>query len=384
MPGTPILDLEKDPPQPSAKWKLQLIGLALGSAIGFGITKLPIDPVTALLCLPAFYLAVAIHEIGHLIAGKLAGMDPGGLIVGGFAMIKSGERWVFRFDYRNIMCGGLAKPLPPNGEFSRSKFAWMVAGGPLASLLFAAAMGAARLRYGSGPLAWRGSLFWTAVFITIISLVPGSGGVNKTDGARLWMLLRHPARALSWVAMLMIQTEETNGVRPRDWNPKLVKQMLETSPSEGQYLYSEWLAFYRSSDEDDEVAALEHLENALARSKRGSTMLRHCWFLEAAQASALARGNAAHARVWLERASKLRRPLSIASVEASIAICEKRYDDALVHLAAARDFLIRQKLDSGLIRFAKEKLDEYKHQCVMARDQVIASVASIHEVAPPA
>jgi hypothetical protein len=51
-----------------------------------------------LLLLPALYLAIAFHEIGHLAGGKLVGMEMGGISVGAFVLTKSGKNWVFRFD----------------------------------------------------------------------------------------------------------------------------------------------------------------------------------------------------------------------------------------------------------------------------------------------
>ena len=62
----------------------------------------------------------------------------------------------------------------------------------------------------------------------------------------------------------------------------------------------------------------------------------------------------------------MREPLSTYGVEAAIAICEKRYDDALRLLNKAGVRIERRKLDSGLARFAKEKLAEYKELCANA------------------
>jgi hypothetical protein len=53
-----------------------------------------------LLLLPALYLVIAIHELGHLAAGRLAGLDTGGIAVGGFVFTKAGKNWTFRFDRR--------------------------------------------------------------------------------------------------------------------------------------------------------------------------------------------------------------------------------------------------------------------------------------------
>ena len=59
----------------------------------------------------------------------------------------------------------------------------------------------------------------------------------------------------------------------------------------------------------------------------------------------------------------MKEPVSTDSVEAVIAMREERYDDALRLLARARARIERYKLDSGLARFAKEKLAEYEEMC---------------------
>lgn len=123
------------------------------------------------------------------------------------------------------------------------------------------------------------------------------------------------------------------------------------------------MAFYRSLDDDSEAAALEHLENALASSARGGKALRHAVFLEAASASANLRKQASQARIWCSRACKLRKPESLHVIEAGIATCEGRYEEAVMHWEAERTRVDRRRLDSGLIRFAKEKWAEYETEC---------------------
>lgn len=366
MSETPIFDLEENPPKTRHRWPAML--LVVPVTMGILLAPLYAEMITTsapsfngLLWILAIYVSIAIHEIGHLFAGKLVGMDPGGISVGGVRLFKSGERWVFRFD--GPLIGGFAKPLLVRGDFRRGPHAWMVAGGPIASLLFLAVCFAAVVEFGGGAWSWIGTLFWGAT-LPLTSLIPYSGGGVKSDASLLWQLLKDPDESRRWIALLALQTEETKGAQPREWDPVLMEEALSVKESQPHYTYAQLLAFYRGADQRNPGVAMQHLENALVSASRGGDKrVRAACFLEAAAAMARERKNAAGARVWLERSRKLHKPRSTAGVEAEIAMAEGRYEHAIRHWQGARDFFVKKRLDSGLVRFATERIAEREGEC---------------------
>ena len=162
--------------------------------------------VTGFWWFPLLYASIALHEVGHLIAGKLVGMEAGGIVVGGLMLLKSGGRWRWHFDYRRILSGGLAKPLPRKTDFDPARYAWMLAGGPLTNILLAVVSGIVFWRTG-GALEWMGTVFWINVILFAGTLIPTAGG-NKSDGARLWILLRNEQESRLWIALLQLMTED--------------------------------------------------------------------------------------------------------------------------------------------------------------------------------
>jgi hypothetical protein len=143
--------------------------------------------------------------------------------------------------------------------------------------------------------------------------------------------------------------------------------MMQADAFGGEFLSCQFLAYYRYFDEGAETRALDHLENALAKSDRAGIALRHALFLEAASASAIIRKQAVQARTWRERACKLRKPESLDVVDGAIAMCDGRYQEAAQHWEAAQADVERRRLDSGLIRFAKEKWAEFESICKAPR-----------------
>src|SRR5271168_4110511 len=123
--------------------------------------------------------------------------------------------------------------------------------------------------------------FWAAA-ITVLSLVPLSTGIHKSDGARLRMILRQPEQSRAWMAAVAVQAENAKGVRPRDWDPELVEQMLATAPAGGHQVFPHLMAFPRRLDERNDSAALKHLEIALAASAQSGKAMRQVLFLQAA------------------------------------------------------------------------------------------------------
>jgi hypothetical protein len=242
----------------------------------------------------------------------------------------------------------------------------MVAGGPLASFALTVASEVVFILHGRGTWGWIGTLFWVGLLITFIPLLPLSSGINKSDGARLWTIMQRPEQLGPWMAVLKLQTEETGGILPRNWDAEVFDQMLMAEPSANEYPYIQLLAYYRFIDQNQEEEALKHLENALRQSARCGKRFRQCLFLEAGGSSAYVRRNTAQARTWLTRTGKVRKPLSTGSLEAAIAIREKRYDDAIRHLTAVQNNIDRRKLDSGLARLAKEKVAKHKQLCELA------------------
>jgi len=321
MPETPILDLDQSPPEPPATMVPIMVGLAIGAVL-----------------------------VGILILAKMGKMpDWSWPRANGLLFTKSGRNWVFRFD-RHRWLGGFFQPLSPDVDLPLNRYALCVAGGPIASDVFLLLCWWLRIQYGNGERDWIGSLFWVPLLTVLLAVIPMTAGLNKSDSARLWQLIRYPERARAWIALLAIQSEDANGVRPRDWSPETFQQMMQADAFGGEFLSCQFLAYYRCLDEGAETRALDHLENALAKSGRAEIALRHAPFLEAASASAMIRKQAAQARTWCERACKLREPVSLEVINAGIAMCEERYPDAVQHWEAAQDFVDRRRLDSGLVR----------------------------------
>jgi hypothetical protein len=314
------------------------------------------------LLLPLLYVAIAIHELGHAAAAKLVGVEMGAISVGPIIWHKSGGHWVFRWDWRRWGGGGFFKPLTGEIGLDPKPFAWSVAGGPIASLLVIACSTALWVRYGDGSWSWIGTLFWASLLTLALSILPFSLAVNKTDGARLWQFARHPEQARQVMALIGVQSEEAKGLRPREWNPVLFDAMMQIGRSNAEYPWCQLMAFYRAFDQGADEEAMECLERALASSARAGRLIRHALYLEAACSSALVRKNAANARAWQARASKLRKP-QIGAVEAGIAMCEGRYAEALENWVSARAQVDRLRGDSGLIRFAKAKWSELEAEC---------------------
>jgi hypothetical protein len=348
MSETPILDLENAPPRLARPWFAWLLGGAIGGVL---VVQQPVA-VDFTWWFPLLYLSIALHEIGHLIAAKLVGMESGGLVIGGLVILKSGARWVVRFDWRRILSGGLAKPLPRKGDFYSARHAWMIAGGPIATVLLVVI-----------GVLFHWNCLWVLNAILLMSCLLPSSGMNKSDGARIWLLLRNPEDSQSFMAVLQVQTQETEGILPGDWDSDLVKEMLRGGPESGDKAYRQMLAFYRCIHQGNPDAALLHLEKALAGSARCGRVCRQWCFLEAACSTALLRGDAAKARTWLQRAVKVRKPESKANVEASIAMAEGRYQDAIPLWDESLAFIAKRRGDSGLIRFTKMKIAEYREQC---------------------
>jgi hypothetical protein len=296
----------------------------------------------------------------------MAGMAPGGLIVGGFVILKSGDRWTFHFDYRRILSGGVAVPQPVKGKFGIAPFATMVAAGPIASILSTLVCWLAFLKYGSGTSDWIGSFFWASA-VGLLSLIPMSSGIHKSDTAVLWMLWTQPDQARAWMASIAVQTESAKGIRPREWDPEMVEQMLAVSPSGSGRIFRHLMAYYRCLDEKNEAAAMEHLETALAASALSGKAVRQALFMEAAEVNALLKHNSGHARIWRDRALKLRKPQTIACVDGALAMSEGRFDDALRDIVSARDFIVKRKLACGLSRFALQRLDGRQRICEESR-----------------
>lgn len=375
MAQTPILDLQCEPPAMRRSWAPILVGVLIGLAL---VRWVSIDGLT---WFPVLIISIAIHEIGHVAAGKLAGMKPGGIVVCGLMILKSGDRWLCRFDVRRLLSGGVAKPLPAKHDFDPRRYAWMVAGGPIATLLLLAVSGIAYWR-SAGPAGLVNSFWWINLTLFLGVLIP-TDGVNKSDGARLWLLLHDPEDSRSWIAFLQLLAEETVGVLPRYWDSEMFAGMMQYRPGSSDGAYRELLAFYRRIDERNVEGALEHFEKALAATGRGGRLLRHACFLEAVCASAILRANPAAARTWLARATRVRKPMSRHGPDAAIAQSEGRYADAIGSWDAALAFVVARKFDSGLARFGKAKIIEYREQCQEAIGAArIASAAQASAARP--
>jgi hypothetical protein len=177
-------------------------------------------------------------------------------------------------------------------------------------------------------------------------------GVFKSDGYRLLTLLRDGPEATQVKDAVLLTAASLQGVRPRDWDPSLVRRVLDPAALQPGFAS---LAHQRAIDAGDDVDARRWLPRMLDDAAHLPRTLRPSVYLAAAIHKARLDGDAAEARAWLEAA----RGPSLFDVstervlaEAEILLAEGRVTDAAVlarrELARATRHLAehRERLDA--------------------------------------
>jgi len=184
-------------------------------------------------------LAPLLHEVGHLVGGRLAGYRFMGLIWGPIRLLRTSGRLEFGFNKSLSLAGGIAICVPQDGVSRKRELVLFIAGGPAASLLVgAAALGVVVLAFP--PSVWVNSPTITiaglvmgvfglaSLAIGFITSLPIPGALVPSDGAQLLRLAKGGAAQRREAAVRALTGLSLSGEAPENWPSSLIDDALST------------------------------------------------------------------------------------------------------------------------------------------------------------
>jgi hypothetical protein len=168
--------------------------------------------------------ALVLHELGHTLTGKALGMRLRAFVVGPFQWRVRDGRWRFELRPAELFAmGGATAVVPTDPRQSRRREVWMIAGGPLASLLCG---GAGLWALLEAPRhAWIREWELLALFATIsllmavVNLLPFRTSKERySDGAQIYQLLSGGPWGDFHHAMAIVGSGAVTPLRPRDFD----------------------------------------------------------------------------------------------------------------------------------------------------------------------
>lgn len=293
----------------------------LTAVLLFRVLKLPEFDMAAVwvaLLVPGiilmFYLTVAIHEGGHLLAGASAGFRPCLLIIGPLKIERVSGRWRMGANRIAPVLGGLAAGVPADAVDLRRRMIRLIAGGPLASLV-SGVIGVGLLVLVKQPGA-RATLSDEDAFgyilllaftlisllIAFVALIPNVTQGYSSDGGQILKFIRNSPEVEAEVALTAVSTSSLAGTRPRDWDPAILNRAMALPPTSAKAPLAGLLAHMNAVDRGDLDAARRHLESMLSGLEQLAVMWRSSVLLQAAQFAALYDRDAIAARKYLDQA----------------------------------------------------------------------------------
>ena len=171
------------------------------------------------------FFGVIIHELGHLITGILQGFKFVSITAGPFGICKNDKNKLEFYFVKNLSLLGSALTVPIHqNEDNAKKFARVILGGPLASLLIGGI--SYSLFMILSPL-WYSELMGMfggfSILLGIMSLAPMRFGAFYTDGARWFRLKQKKTKpievaTLNLAAALLGNDKNVARVNPDDFN----------------------------------------------------------------------------------------------------------------------------------------------------------------------
>lgn len=365
---------EAAPAGPTVRWGKGLlyaaglgwIGVCALAGVRFmEVHQLPVwRPAALALILPALvFVDVAVHELGHLVAGWAVDFRFERICVGPLLVRRLQDGWGVTLHGSLTWEGGFMAALPSHAEQIRANLLIFIAGGPAASLLlscfcvicFAMSPGT-RWEKWAEPMGLLGA--WSA-FTFVANAIPMRRGCLLTDGAWMAELVNGTLFGQRSCALYAMAASEHSEVRPADWHPRWIAQALAVPDATPERLSALLLAYRHHLDRGDGDRAGACLDEAVTLQHQlpASLITRHLW-LERAYFLAHYRHDAMNAReAWeraqhglpVERALLLRAECAVLSVEG-----DTRTASDLLTLAEA---VLDRSRPSGVTAFEEDRLE---------------------------
>ena len=221
------------------------------------------------LLLLAFIISIAVHEAGHLFAGNLLKFQFYMLVVGPFLWALEDGRLIFKWNKNLNIFGGLTYSIPENEVNLRRKFLGYVAGGPLASLLFAGIM--YWLMHVLSPMQITDlkELFvqdffkfhaFISMMIFLAAIIPVRSGGFKSDGGRMITLLKNNAQTKIELFLITTHTYLGTGTRPSELRISEIEQYLIHNSDDHYTINCHYYLHLVHFDRQEYHLAHEHLQ----------------------------------------------------------------------------------------------------------------------------
>lgn len=227
-----------------------------------------------------FVPMIVIHELGHLVAGKLAGFKFLYLMVGRWMVYRENAENQKNLKYRTLtgkaMSGGLTAMYHRDGEkLSTPAFMFFIVGGALANAIIGI-LGLwvlLNMDYQEGlsithSVGYAGvvTVVLLSFLMLVLSLFPSRAGGFSSDGLRILQLMRSKPVALAMNASMAAVGLAISGPRPREWSEQLVKDLDGCPEDTMDWVSAQILKLYVSFDCGDieqskelHTAIVEHL-----------------------------------------------------------------------------------------------------------------------------
>jgi len=135
----------------------------------------------------------AFHEVGHAIAGKIAGLRFRSITVGPVSLVRRADRYRVIPNRHWIRFAGCVEHDIAPGRTKREDLAISALGGPAANLLLATAI------FAIGPVSglWGDFAVWSC-FFGLVNLVPMNVNGQTSDGGLVMRLISSRPRDVEW------------------------------------------------------------------------------------------------------------------------------------------------------------------------------------------
>jgi len=317
MPGaTPYLDRQLPMPR-----SVSFHGNVFVIVIAFGVTlatawhffPILIDnvvPATPLMLIPVGIAVIAIHELGHLLAGLASGFRFQELRISGIVIHRT-KGVSFQRGPLLTFITGHAKLYPPPIDKSRFAYAAMTAAGPFANLSSAAIAA----MFPPTP---------ASVLFIVVSLAIALGDllpfetIQVSDGGRLGMLLFNRPRRERWLAIIRLNAESSDCTEPQKLSPELLATAIAIRDKSMDTVTAHAIAYSAALCRREFAHAGEVLDVCMQYAAHARPRVREALISDAAVYQAAVRHSPALAAAWLNDLPPKAKPSLRTRAEAAI------------------------------------------------------------------